>query len=200
MKARMMFAVAGVGTLISSSAFAQEGNMSPDPAAAPKVRVQAQIEMLPVGSFSSSEGNVSASVDTAFAYGVSAGIDYAVHPLISVGVAPRLVLNVNADGADGDAGKEIDLRARVLAHYPVSPGLEVYGSLSPGYAIVTSGQDGVDSATGLSVAGAVGVTYDVSPTLFVSGELGYQRAFTSVEQMDVDVSYLHLGLGAGTRF
>jgi hypothetical protein len=44
--------------------------------------------------------------------------------------------------------------------------------------------------------------------MFIGGEVGYQRAFTSSDIMvgaqstsaDLDLSYMHVGIGAGTRF
>jgi outer membrane protein W len=65
-----------------------------------------------------------------------------------------------------------------------------------------------DSATGLGIGGAAGVTYDVSPAMFLNAELGYQTAFTTTQVMfggrerdfDLDLSYVHVGVGAGTRF
>ena len=44
--------------------------------------------------------------------------------------------------------------------------------------------------------------------MFVNAELGYQRAFTSADitflgqsfDAEFDLSYLHVGFGAGTRF
>jgi hypothetical protein len=132
------------------------------------------------------------------------------NPYLSIGVAPRLVLNVKpSDGADGaDADKEIDLRARITGRLPVAPGVELYASVMPGYSIVTSSQDGVDSATGFALAGALGATYDLTPKIFLGAEVGYQRAFTSATESiagqnlsaDLELSYLHVGIGAGTRF
>ena len=59
--------------------------------------------------------------------GVTGTFDYAINPYLSIGIAPRLVLNVKAEGNDsGDAGKEIDLRARVTGHFPIIPKLEAY--------------------------------------------------------------------------
>jgi hypothetical protein len=141
---------------------------------------------------------------------VSGMFDYAVTPYLSIGAAPRLVFNVTPDdAADGDsADKELDLRARLLAHHPFAPRLELYAALSPGYTIVLSGTDGVKNATGFAIGGSAGLTYDLSPKAFISGEVGYQRAFTSTDVMvagqsisaDLDLSYMHVGIGAGTRF
>jgi opacity protein-like surface antigen len=174
------------------------------------MRVQAQVEVLPVGSGKGTVDGQSMSTDAAVAYGISAGFDYAVTPYLSIGVAPRFLLNVKPDDsmASDSSDKELDLRARVLAHYPVRPGLDVYASLMPGYTIVLSSEDGVKNPTGFALGGAVGVTYDVAPKMFVGAEVGYQRAFTSTEltvldqkiNADLDLSYMHIGIGAGTRF
>ncbi len=209
MKARMILAAGTLGTLISSSAFADDASISAS-APAPKMRLAAQVELLPLGSGKATIGDTSMTRDTAVAYGISGLFDYALTPYLSIGVAPRLVFNVTPDdAADGvEADKEIDLRARILGHYPVRPGLELYASLSPGYTIVMSGEDGVDDTKGFAIGGAVGVTYDISPRMFVGGEVGYQRAFTGTDMTvagqtisaDLDLSYMHIGLGAGTRF
>jgi opacity protein-like surface antigen len=209
MTIRMILAAGTLGTLLSSSAFADDESISAS-AAAPRMRAQAQFELLPLGTGKQTLGNQSMSQDTAVAYGISAAFDYALTPYLSVGVAPRLVLNVKpSEQQGGTTDKEIDLRARILAHVPVAPGLEIYGAVSPGYAFVLPGEDGVDTAKGFAIAGAAGVTYDVSPKVFLGAEAGYQRAFTSADLMtgtgqkvstDLDLSYLHVGIGAGTRF
>lgn len=208
MKSRMILAGTTLGMLISSSVFAEDiGNSASG--AAPRMRVQAQVELLPIGSGKATMANLSTTHDTALAYGVSGMFDYALTPYLSIGVAPRLVFNVKPDDADGDsADKELDLRARLLGHYPVAPRLELYAALSPGYTIVLSSTDGVKNATGFAIGGSAGLTYDLSPKAFISGEVGYQRAFTSTDVMvagqsvsgDLDLSYMHVGIGAGTRF
>jgi outer membrane protein W len=213
MKAQMILAASTLATLVSSSAFAEEaGTGIADPSS--KMRAFAQVEVAPTGSADSKLDGVASdggADDAAVAYGISGGFDYALHKYLSVGVAPRLLLNVKADQAGDNvkAGKEIDLRVRLVGHVPISPGLEAYAALTPGYSILLSGTDGMDSFTGFALGGAIGVSYDVSPRMFISGEVGYQRAFTSVDidvgtpdklEADLDLSYLHVGVGAGTRF
>ena len=211
MNVRIILAAGSLGVVMSSAAFAQDqdGGGSAGAAAPAKLSAAAQIEMLPMGSGKTSINGESMSKDTAFAYGVSAKFDYAINPYFSVGLAPRLVLNVKAtDGTDDEAGKQYDLRARLAGHYPVQPGLDIYAAVMPGYSIVTASQDGINAATGFALAGAVGATYNVTPSVFLGAEVGYQRSFTTQEQTilgtklssDVDLSYLHIGLGAGTRF
>jgi len=209
----MILAVGTLATLMSSSAFAEDAAPSGSTDSS-KLRLAAQFELLPTGSFSAKVANMDVSADTKVAYGVSAAVDYAVMPYVSVGVAPRLIFNVAAKPADGQSDSsdssdtEIDLRARVMAHVPVSPGLELFAAVSPGYTIVTSSADGASNATGFAIAGAVGATYDLSPKMFLTGEVGYQRAFTSTDftvgaqkvSQDVDVSFMNIGIGAGTRF
>ena len=209
MTIRMILAAATLGTLLSSSAFADDESISAS-AAAPRMRAQAQVELLPLGTGKQTLGDASMSRDAAVAYGISAGFDYAITPYLSIGVAPRLLLNVKPSDQDGGTSdKELDLRARVLGHVAVAPKLEIYGAVMPGYAFVLPGDDNVDTAKGFAIAGAAGLTYDVSPTLFLGAELGYQRAFTSTDIMtttgqkvssDLDLSYMHIGIGAGTRF
>lgn len=210
MNARIMFAVGTLGALVSSAAFAEEQDGVASGAAARKLSASAQVELLPMGSGKTTFNGESMSQDAAVAYGVGAVVDYAINPYLSVGVAPRLVLNVkSSDAQDGeDASKQVDLRARIAGHLPVRPGLDVYAAVMPGYSIVTSSQSGVDSATGFALAGALGATYDVTPALFLGAEVGYQRAFLNQEQTilgqklsaDTDLSYLHVGVAAGTRF
>ena len=49
MKSRMILAGATLGTLISTSVFAEDTGISTS-SDAPRMRVQAQVEMLPIGS------------------------------------------------------------------------------------------------------------------------------------------------------
>lgn len=208
MKVRTILATGTVVTLLSSPAFAEDGSLSRS--ATSKVSVQAQLEVLPVGSATAKLGDVEVTTDADVAYGISGMIDFAITPNISIGLAPRLILNVtNDDDNDTDStDKAIDLRARLRGHFAVSPGVEVYAAVLPGYTIVLSSLDDVTDAKGFAIGGAAGVTYDVAPTMFVGGEIGYQRAFTSADFMilgqtlttDVDLSYMHIGIAAGARF
>jgi opacity protein-like surface antigen len=213
MKARWMLCAGTLGAMISmmsSSAFAQGQEGGAGAAPATGLRAEAQFEVLPMGSGKTTFEGQSVTADTATAYGITGIVDYAINPYLSIGVAPRLVLNVKSTdaGDDTDASKEIDLRARITGRVPVAPGVELYASVMPGYSIVTSTQDGMNSATGFALAGALGATYDLTPRFFLGAEVGYQHAFTSVDQMvgnqklsaDLDLSYLHVGIGAGTRF
>lgn len=210
MKARWKLAAGTLGAMIpmiSPSAFAQgqEGVTSAAPATG--WRAQAQFEMLPMGSGTLTFNDQSSTADVATAYGITGMVDYAINRYLSVGIAPRLVLNVKGTDAM-DAGKEIDLRARVTGRVPVAPGVELYASVMPGLAILSSPEEGADTTSGFALAGAIGVTCGITPKLFLGAEVGYQRAFVSEDQVvanvhistDLALSYPHVGIGVGTRF
>jgi hypothetical protein len=205
MKTRIVLTTLASVCFAATAAFAQAIHST---AAVPvKLRAQAQLELLPTGTTKVSGGDASMSVDNATAFAIAAAFDFSASKYVTLGVAPRMILNVNSSDSTGGSSKELDLRLRLLGHLPLGHQLEVYGYVAPGYAIVMPSDDS-DSAKGISIAGATGLTYDVSPTLFFNGEVGYQYApththVTVVSQrvpVDVDVSYLHIGVGAGTRF
>ena len=217
MMSRLAIATALFGTLVASPAFAQEST-TPPPAAAPAAEVEAsaqpakpfslgaQLELLPVGSMdvtiSGPVINGSDSTSTSTAFGLSATFGYDVTPNISIGAAPRLLFNVQGENAKSSA-KEFDLRARLAVHGEVAPQVQLYGYAAPGYTWVIPSKGDINS-TGPAIGFGAGASYDVSSDLFVNAELGYQIAFVSAESegttVDVDVSYLHLGIGGGTRF
>lgn len=197
-------------TLLSSSALADDFPLLFDTVEPKLMSAQVQLELLPVGSAKTSAQGQSNNLDTAVAYGISASLNRDLSKSVRIGLTPRLIFNVISDDADdnAEADTELDLRASITAHFPLAPRAKVYASLTPGFSIVIPDANGVDSATGFALGAAVGGTYDLSPTRFVNAELGYQRAFTSTSVMsfgqevdfDLDLSYMHVGLGAGTRF
>jgi hypothetical protein len=198
MKTQISLAIGLAGSLLATSAFAQEGAAAP----APKLSAGAQIDLLPIGSYDVKVGEFESDGDLAFAYGIGASIDYAVTPMISVGFAPRYIMNVKDTDSDGDAASELDLRLRVKASFPVSPGMAAYGFVTPGYSIIMAPEDAgdVDDPAGFAIGFGGGATYDVSPSLFVNGELGYQLGFQKSDAFEFQTAYLHIGFGAGTRF
>jgi hypothetical protein len=212
MKTRIAFAFGIAGSLFASSAFAQEVAATYQPEA--KFSVGAQLEILPGGELTNKiEGggptiDGEQDVDLKAAYSIGGTFDYNVSPYLSVGFAPRLILNITADdvpeGFEASDNKEMDLRFRVKGQYPVIPKLSVYGYIAPGYSMLITESDDIDNAHGFVIGGAVGASYDISPAVFASAELGYHRAYhsTSVEQVDVsaETSLMSFGLGVGTRF
>ncbi len=209
MNRRLSICVGSLGLLAASTAGADDSAIPVPAWTPPSMHVWAQAELLPLGSHDAKAGGASVTSDAELAYGMAVGVEYAVHPLISIGVTPRLLLHVQPKSrADVDERREIDLRGLVRVHYPLSLALEAFAAVTPGYAVVLSNGDGVNTGGGFAIGGAAGVRLAVSPSMFVSGEVGYQRAFTSATQttgsaktdIELDLSYPHVALGAGARF
>jgi hypothetical protein len=186
--------------MLATTAFAQDAA-----GPAPKMRLGAQVEILPLGTLEASAGGQSSSTDADIAYGIGATFDYDITPNFSIGAAPRFIFNVNGKDSNDDAGKQLDLRVRATAHFPVAPQIQIYGFVAPGYSIVMlpSGA-GIDDPKGFAIGFGGGLTYDVAPKVFLSGEVGYQLGFQSTKVLDQDLDaktrYLSIGLGAGARF
>jgi hypothetical protein len=217
MKARLALATALFGTLVASPAFAQDTTDQP-PADAPpvaavessaqpakKISLGAQIELLPVGSMDLSISgpviNGSDSTDTSTAFGLGGTVAYDIAPNFSIGAAPRLLFNVQGENAK-ESAKELDLRARLAVHGEIAPQVQLYAYASPGYSWFIPSKG--DNSNGFALGGGAGASFDIGSDAFVNAELGYQRAFISEESegttVDLDVSYLHIGVGGGTRF
>jgi hypothetical protein len=163
-----------------------------------KMRVGLNIVPMPfLGKLSFSAGGISGSSDAAFAFGVMPVFDYAINQNLFVGAGPMATFNVKGKDSTGDAAKEYDLMLRVGYQLPVADKLTGFGYLAPGYSIVSPSQG--DSAKGLVVGLHVGAMYDVTPTMFVNGQLGYQLGFQSVDGADFKTRYFQIGLGGGMR-
>lgn len=193
-------------TWLPSPAFADDTVAAT--AAEPTIRVQAQLEwLIPSGFGRFTVDNFPSTVDLPDTHAIGGSVDDALTPHFSIGVAPRLVYNVAAKG-DPSADKELDLRACIRARSALGSGFEVYASFLPGYVTLLSGGFGTYSSKGYALGGAVGFTYDLSPHLFIGGEIGFQRSFTTTNLtlagdsivFDLEVSYLHMGIGAGMQF
>jgi len=171
-------------------------------AAATKGRLGLQLEFLPIGSLGVVHEGDSVSEGAALAYGVGAVAAYDVTPYLTFGAAPRLVLNVKGKDAPSSA-KEVDLRAQIVAHFPIVPKVEVYGVVTPGFSLLVISDNRGTDPSGFIVGLGAGATYDVAPNLFVSGELGYQFGFQAIrvkgENLGIGTSYLHVGAGVGLR-
>jgi len=198
-------------TSLSSPAFAEDGVAAT--AAEPRIRVQAGLELLPLGSGESPFA--ATSMTMARAYAISGSLEVALTRDVSIGVAPRLVYNViSVEDTGARPDKELDLRACIRARTAVSSRLDIYASFLPGYATLLSGGPFVyTSSNGYALGAAFGFTYDLGEPfdggeLFVSGELGVQRSFLRITQRnaedvlsyDLELAYLHLGAGIGMRF
>ncbi len=175
--------------------------------------VVVQLDVLPAGHVRIAKDGIGAgateSVDLSTAYGVGIQLNYLARPHFSLGLAPRLVFNVKSD-EDSAAAKQLDLRARITLHTgsSLSPVLQLFAFAEPGYSISFIDQKvwpaGLDTPAGPVLALGGGATYDVLPSIFVTGEVGYQLGFQTVtaraRDADFGFDYLHVGLGAGARF
>lgn len=185
------FACTLAATLAAGSARAAESEGS----SGKKIQVGALLLPMPAGSISGLGGS---SQGTAFAFGFQAVGEYRLHEYFSLGLSPRVVLNVKGSDAQ-DGGTEIDLLLRATGWYPVASRIEVYGFLAPGYSTISvSGAS--SSASGLALGFGAGGQYKLNDTIYLAGELGYQLGFQKIEQTDFNANFFHIGLGAGTRF
>jgi hypothetical protein len=162
-----------------------------------KMRVGLNLVPMPFGTLKANVGGADFSADTAFAFGVAAFFDYSITPNIFIGVGPQYILNVKGKDADGSAAKELDLQLRLGGGAPVAEKIQIYGYLSPGYGIIMPPEG--DSAKGLMLGIHAGGMMDVSPTVFVAAELGYQLGFQKVNSTDLKSNFFQIGLGGGLR-
>jgi Outer membrane protein beta-barrel domain len=223
MKSALALAAALFGTVVASPAFAQEGETpaaapapaEPAPAVTPTPEasidspaktikpgsIAVQFDLLPLGTYEVDSSLGSGSADTATAFAIGGQVNYDLGRTFSIGAAPRFILGVKPEKAD-HSFTELDLRARGTFHTPVAPNVEVLGFVEPGYGFLIP--DEGESATGFLLALGGGVRADLNDSFFVTGELGYQFSFLSVSEgrdhADINVDYLHIGVGAGTRF
>ena len=206
MKPVLVTIVLLASTLTAAAASAQEPVLT-QTAPAHRSRAGVQLELLPAGKLVFEGGGFDASADTAVAYGITGTFDYDLLPWLSAGVAPRFVFNViDAQAGDGEESRrELDLRARVTASTGLAGKLRAYGFLAPGYSILLApSSDRLGTASGFVLAFGGGVTYDATPELYLTGELGYQVGFQNVDTgglvVGASTEYLSVGLGAGKRF
>jgi hypothetical protein len=220
MKTSFVFALALSGSLLASSALAQEGEESVNAAdrETKRISVGAQVELVPVGEISAGNDDVDFTGDTGFIYGVGANFDFYLNQYLSIGLAPRFLMNVTTkdqdeEQDDDDALTQLDLRARVKGEFPLGAAAHLYGYVAPGYSLIMAddndfGPFTIDDAKGFIVAFAAGATFDVSANLFLNAEVGYQLGFqtttASVGGLEADGDFatnlLSVGLGVGTRF
>jgi outer membrane protein with beta-barrel domain len=181
---------AAVGTLAVSSVAHAGG-----------ARVGGNLELLPVGTISASDGSDSESADLDPAFGIGGSAELDVHPNVSVGAAPRFILGVKTESSEKSA-KELDLMLRVTAHVPVSPTMQLYGYASPGYSMIFLPDNDDENPKGFALGFGAGAAYAITDRAFVTGELGYQLGFQALKiqgtSLDLTTDYLHLGVGVGT--
>jgi hypothetical protein len=212
MKSRQVFVkvvVAGVVGLVAPGLVHAEAPGAPAsggslgaPGPESKLWIGGDFGVSPVGTLKASAQGQSSSLDSATAFGIGGLIDYHVTPIISVGFAPNLLFNVKAT-SDNDSGSELDLPIRVSAGGDVAPKVRLYGFLAPGYSIYfppSNGQGDIGHPSGFMLGLGGGAGFQVAPKVMLTGELGYQFRFSSVNFAGTDISlqinYLTFAAGA----
>jgi Outer membrane protein beta-barrel domain len=195
-----------VGMLVPASVWAQN-NANPPP-----IVVGVDLQLAPTGTITSSLGNLESSNDAAASYGIGGLVDFGVSGNISVGFAPRYLLNVRAANSQNDpngndnTATELDLRFRVAYHVAVARKVQAYGFVAPGYSVVFAPKNANNdnyNPKGLIIGLGGGALYALRPNLALTGEIGYQVGYqaTTVNVLGIksDVSYeteyLHLSVG-----
>jgi hypothetical protein len=173
-------------------------------ARAERVRLGGTVSVLPIGQARIEANELSASEDTATAYGLGGIVEVQLLTNLSIGFAPRLLLNVK--GEDGtDSAKELDLALRVIGQLPISRIAQLYGFAAPGYSILyfPDWPDEVSNPAGFIFGAGGGVGFDLNPQFRLAVELGYQLGAQQVTEQgqtaEVETSFLHLGVSAMAR-
>ncbi|HEY5935828.1 MAG TPA: outer membrane beta-barrel protein [Kofleriaceae bacterium] len=175
--------------------------------AAADAQFSGRLDLVPFGEIHTKEGDINdITVDTEFGYGIGGVIEFGVARNVMIGFAPRYLFHVKGE-PHRDGGSQLDLAARLKAHFPVSPRASLFGFLSPGYSKVYL-PDGSIFA-GLDPGGLIlglggGADIMMTPTVYLTIELGYTFGFQSDSEGGAKYTYatslMHLGFGVGKRF
>jgi len=159
-----------------------------------KLWLGGHLGLSPIGTLKAEALGTSASVDAATAFEIGGRAEYQIMPLLSIGFAPSIMLNVKAKDAD-NSSSQLDLPLRIVAGGDVAPKIRLYGFAAPGYTIMFPPSDSMGNTThpsGFMIGFGGGVGYRVAPRFSLNGELGYQFRFVSetamVGSQSVDVS------------
>jgi Outer membrane protein beta-barrel domain len=201
-----------VGTIVAlfgSVAAAQE--LTPTVAAdtslgeSSTMRLGVVLSPMPAGTLKGTAFGVTDSADTKFAFGIMPTFDFSLNQFLFVGLAPQYIFNVKPDQGDADSAQELDLRARIGGIAKVADTIRVFGYAAPGYSIIMlpDSADGIDNPAGFVLGFAAGAAFDLAPSTYLTGEIGYQVGYQSTKLLNNDVdfktNYLHVGVGLGFR-
>ena len=167
-----------------------------------KLLMGPQLDIMPIGTLHVQALGLDASTDASPAFGIGGLMDYRVHPIFTVGFAPRFVVPVKADGTD-ESGSELDLRARVTAGKDITPKIRLHGVGSLGYSwvfnMISDAMGDNHTTSGLLIGIGAGIVGAITPRALLVGEMsyqwGFQRATVSGIRVEADTSYLTLGIG-----
>ena len=189
--------------MISSTANAAAGERSSAAGAgADRMRVGVTLLPMPVGVLQSGGAAAETSVGSVFALAVMASFDLVTYPNAFVGFAPSYAFHIKARGADVAPRQELDLLLRLGYTAPVGRRLHAYGYLAPGYSFIY-GIRAAGGVQGLVIGVHGGARLDLTPSLFLGAELGYQAGFQrdlySLMESNERASFVQVGVGVGVR-
>jgi hypothetical protein len=175
-------------------------------ASAGSVELGAEALVLPTGKLTIHNDDLgSANSDSRVAYGVSGLVDYVITPYLSVGFAPRYVMNIKSEQFDEDAdgAQELDLAVRVTGRAPIGDRADLFVYGAPGYSFIflpdNAVTDEIDSPQGFLVGVGGGAHFKLTPSLSLIGEVGYSFGFQQTEVLGQDVDaqtdLMHVGVG-----
>jgi Outer membrane protein beta-barrel domain len=173
------------------------------PAAAPaasKLWLGAAVELLPIGNFSGdSLSGGPTSIDIKATAAVALRADYRLDDHFSIGIDPRYIFALKVDNSN-DSATQLDLRVRATAGTAIAPKARIYGFATPGYSwVFLPGRDATTSS-GFALGFGGGASFEISPKIALTGELGYQLGFQSVTENNHSIAvhdnFLQIGLGA----
>jgi hypothetical protein len=171
-------------------------------AAPAKMRVTALLVPAPLGRSRSGPPDALAVVGMKPAYGAAAAFDFVAHPNVFVGFAAGYWFDIGALGTPPRSATAFELTLRLGGSYPVGRGFTAYGYLAPGYSLMRGLPQAVEPQ-GPVLGAHAGALFDLTPTLFLAAELGYQAGFqrAAYNLMDIAaaVSFVQTGIGVGVR-
>lgn len=190
-----------------------ETERAPAVVVAPASNVQVGVALLAVlpGTVGTGPSGHASSSHLDSTYGVGLSFSYRVLSGLSVGVAPQIVFHLSSKDDAGyrvlDSEKEYDLMARIAYALTVSPNLDVYVELLPGYSFVTYDQivlgSQAPSARGVVGAAGLGAALSISDRFFANVGAGYQLGLQTshgIRDTDVKTRFLRIAVGGGVKF
>jgi hypothetical protein len=190
-----------------------ESTLAPTGAGTPASNFQVGVAFLPMllGKVATGPSGNDTSSNLDFAYGLGLSVAYRVVYGLSVGVAPQAVFHLSSKDSAGysviDSEKEYDLMARIAYAYSVSPKVDIYAEVLPGYSFVTYNAilqgSKAPKAHGVVVGGGLGAALAITERFYANVGLGYQQGFQTshgISDRDVKTRFLRIAFGGGVKF
>jgi hypothetical protein len=157
----------------------------------PTLWVGGQIDLIPFVRFEDLADSVPGPSESGF----EAILDYRVSPILTIGVAPRVVLGVHPNGSFDRSIYEFDLRGRITLGGQVSDDLRVHSITELGYSSIENNvrldcSDTYLSSRGVVFGEGVGMVFR---RLML--EMSYQWGHQSVGGIHPDPHQLTVGIG-----